>query len=71
VLVPMVLALHDAETTTESFTWHSVWLYQRSEHASTSGATSTSCSGGKRTLRNVAYGYSWAALIGFSMSIDA
>src|ERR1700675_4895979 len=52
--------------TTESFTWHRVWLYQRSEHASTSEGTSTSCSGGKRTLRNVAYGYSWVALIGIS-----
>src|SRR4029077_6351072 len=52
--------------TTESFTWHSVWLYQRSEHASTSEGTSTSCNGGNRTLRNVAEGYCWVTLMGVS-----
>ena len=63
VFVPVILALHDARRTTEPFTWHSVWLYQRSEHAATNEGTSTRCSGGKGTLRNVAYEYSWLTLI--------
>ena len=36
MLVPVVFALQTPSRTTESFTWHSVWLCHLSVHASTS-----------------------------------
>jgi hypothetical protein len=65
----VILALHDAETNDRT-----VHLAQRLavpavEHAATNEGTSTSRSGGKRTLRNVAYEYSrWRS---YDLQLDA
>ena len=54
MLVPVILALQNPETYTESFTLHRVWLYQRSLQLATSAGTSTILSGPNLTSRCVA-----------------
>src|SRR6185503_1501557 len=47
--------------TTESFTLHRVWLYQRSVQALTKAGTSTVASAGNLISRCVAYGYAFVS----------